>query len=705
MTTTNFDSGSLVTNTSVTSATYSGWTFGASSAIDFANANFGEVNVLLNQSGGRSIVLNYNGANVTDFYFKSSDGSDFQLNSFKIDNGPNGASSTFIIVGYRDNASIAPPEAVNLANTKATGNVSYTQQSNATPEYSGLLTFNSAFNNVDEIRFFFSSPVELTIDDIDISAAVVPPTITSATYDASTNSLVVTGTNMTATSGTLNDIDVSKLTLTGQGGATYTLTSSNVEITSATQFTVALNAADQINVEGLLNKDGTASVGATTYNIAAAADWNPAQTGNADATGNAITVSNAQTPAITSTTYDASTGSLTVTGSNLVKASGAINDIDASKLTFTGEGGATYTLTDSADVEITSGTAFTVTLSSIDKAVVNQIINKNGTSSTGATTYNLAAADDWNTVIGNIDISDTTGNGMTVSNVVAPAITSATYDAITGALVVTGSGFLKASGTANDIDASKFTLTGEGGSTYALTDSANVEITSGTAFTVTLGSTDKAAVNQIINKNGTSSTGATTYNLAAAENWAAGADALVNVVDATGNGITASNVTVPAITSATYDASTGALVVTGSGFLKASGSANDIDASKLMFTGEGSATYTLTDSNDVEITSGTAFTVTLSSTDKAAVNQIINKNGTSSTSATAYNLAAAENWAAGADAAVTVADLTGNGITASNVAIPVMTSATFDYSSNVLTVTGSGFCKKAAPIMTSIFPN
>jgi hypothetical protein len=43
----------------------------------------------------------------------------------------------------------------------------------------------------------------------------------------------------------------------------------------------------------------------------------------------------------------------------------------------------TYTLTDSADVEITSGTAFTVTLSSTDKAAVNQIINKNGTSSTG----------------------------------------------------------------------------------------------------------------------------------------------------------------------------------------------------------------------------------------------------------------------------------------------------------------------------------
>jgi hypothetical protein len=82
---------------------------------------------------------------------------------------------------------------------------------------------------------------------------------------------------------------------------------------------------------------------------------------------------------------------------------------------------------------------------------------------------------------------------------------------------------LKASGAANDIDASKFTFTGEGGSTYTLTDSADVEITSGTAFTITLSATDKAAVNQFINKNGTSSASGTTYNLAAAEDWAAGA--------------------------------------------------------------------------------------------------------------------------------------------------------------------------------------
>ncbi len=104
------------------------------------------------------------------------------------------------------------------------------------------------------------------------------------------------------------------------------------------------------------------------------------------------------------------------------------------------------------------------------------------------------------------DTSDT-ANGITVSNVAVPAITRATYDASTGALVVTGTGFTHLTGATNDIVANKFTLTGEGGATYTLTDTANVEITSGTSFTLTLSATDKAGVNLIENKNGTSSTG------------------------------------------------------------------------------------------------------------------------------------------------------------------------------------------------------
>ncbi|WP_374484784.1 autotransporter-associated beta strand repeat-containing protein [Zoogloea sp.] len=487
----------------------------------------------------------------------------------------------------------------------------------------------------------------------------VAPTLTSATYDASTGTLVVTGSSMT----TGDTIDVSKLTLTGQGGNTYTLTSSNVTASSSTSFSVTLNAADKLAVNGLLNKNGTSSVGGTTFNLAGATSWDATQSAPADTTGNGITVSNVTSPTITSATYDSSTHVLTVTGNNLVRTVGATNDITVSKLTLTGEGGSTYALT-SSDVEVTSATGFSVTLNATDRAAVEQFFNKNGTSSTGGTSYNLAAADDWNSVINNTDTSVVTA-AVTVSNVAVPAITSATYNANTGTLVVTGTGFLSKSGATNDIVANKFTFTGEGGSTYTLTDSSNVEITSGTSFTLTLSATDKAAINQIINKNGTSSSSGTTYNLAAAEDWAAGADAAVVVADTTGNGITVSNVAAPTITSATYDASTGALVVTGTGFLKLSGATNDIVANKFTFTGEGGSTYTLTDSSNVEITSGTSFTLTLSATDKAALNQVLNKNGTSSSGGTTYNLAAAEDWVAGADAAVVIADST-NGITVSN---------------------------------------
>ena len=367
------------------------------------------------------------------------------------------------------------------------------------------------------------------------------PSITSGTYDASTGILTVTGTNMAATGGGYNDIDVSKLTLTGQGGNTYTLTSANVEITSSTSFSVTLNSTDQLNVNGLLNKNGTSSVYGTTYNVAGAAGWNVAASSAADTTGNGVIVTNVTSPAITSATFNAMTGVLTVSGSNLVKQVGATNDITVSTLTIAGEGGSgsAYTLT-SADVEIASGSTFSVTLNATDLAYINQILNKNGTSSSGGSTYNLAAVDDWNTVIGNTNISDST-NGITVSNVTVPSITSATYDGNTGVLVVTGTGFTQSSGATNDIVANRFTFTGNAGATRTLTDTANAEITSGTRFTLTLSATDKAAVNLLLNQNGTSSSGATTYNLAAAEDWAAGADAAVVVADLTGNGITVSN--------------------------------------------------------------------------------------------------------------------------------------------------------------------
>src|SRR6185437_4554637 len=387
---------------------------------------------------------------------------------------------------------------------------------------------------------------------------------------------------------------------------------------------------------------------------------------DADLTGNGITVSNVPVPAISSATYDASTGSLVVAGTGFQSMSGATNDIVASKLTFTGEGGATYTLTDTSNVDITSATSFTIDPSATDEAGIAAIVNKNGTSSSGGAAYNLAAAQGWDAGDGGVSDADLTGNGITVSNVPVPAITSSTYDASSGALVVTGTEFLSLNGATNDIVASKLTFTGDGGATYTLTDTANVDITSATTFTIELSATDKAGLAAIVNKNGASSTGGTTYNLAAAQGWDAG-DGGAADADLTGNGITVSNVPVPAIISATYDAASGTLVVTGTDLLSLNGSNNDIVAAKLTLTGDGGATYTLTNTANVDVSSGTSFTLTLSATDRAGVDLILNKDGTSSIGGTTYNLAAAQGWDAGADASVLISDTTGNGVAARNV--------------------------------------
>jgi hypothetical protein len=298
----------------------------------------------------------------------------------------------------------------------------------------------------------------------------------------------------------------------------------------------------------MVNVPGAASLGGTRMRVVNNADDGtppPPNSGSdlffGEAEDYSITVIDLLPPTITSATYNASTGVLAVTCTNVTAGS----TIAVNKLTLTGEGPSGYMLT-TANVSASSSTAFSVTLNATDRANVDPMLNKNGMSSTSGTTYNLAAADDWDSNFTTGDTTDAT-NPVTVSGVPAPTITSVTYDASTGVLAVTGTGFLKKAGATNDIDVSMLTIRGEGGGTRALTSTSDVEITSATAFTVTLAVADRTAVDLLINHNGTSSLDSTTYNLAAAEDWAVGADPAVVVADATGNGITASNVAEPEI--------------------------------------------------------------------------------------------------------------------------------------------------------------
>ena len=118
-------------------------------------------------------------------------------------------------------------------------------------------------------------------------------TISSATYNASTGNLVVTGTNLVANAGAANDIDVSKFTITGQGAHTYTLTTAtDVEITSSTQFIISLNSKDKSEVKKLLNKNGKLAQDGTAFNLAVATGWCTAFSASpADLTANSIVVS------------------------------------------------------------------------------------------------------------------------------------------------------------------------------------------------------------------------------------------------------------------------------------------------------------------------------------------------------------------------------------------------------------------------------
>ncbi|WP_344800227.1 hypothetical protein, partial [Litoribacillus peritrichatus] len=57
--------------------------------------------------------------------------------------------------------------------------------------------------------------------------------------------------------GATNDVDLTKLTISGEASGTRILTTTNVEITDETSFSVTLNSADKTAVNALLNVNGT----------------------------------------------------------------------------------------------------------------------------------------------------------------------------------------------------------------------------------------------------------------------------------------------------------------------------------------------------------------------------------------------------------------------------------------------------------------
>lgn len=163
----------------------------------------------------------------------------------------------------------------------------------------------------------------------------------------------------------------------------------------------------------------------------------------------------------------------------------------------------------------------------------------------------------------------------------------------------------------------------------------------------------------------------------------------VYAVDASGNVSAASSGTItlvasPAITSAMYDASTGQLVLTGTNLRAVSGANNDVTAGKLVIR-VGNEAYRLTNTANVEIQNSTTVQVTLSATDQARVNHMMNEDGADSMSLDVYYLDADSDWNGSGSLAAT-----GKPITVSNRG-PAVTGAVFDRTTDTVTLYGTGF--------------
>jgi hypothetical protein len=244
---------------------------------------------------------------------------------------------------------------------------------------------------------------------------------------------------------------------------------------------------------------------------------------------------------ITSASYNASNGELTINGSGFNTPGSVFPD----SITIRGLNSVSYTLT-SATPTINAGNPSTIVLpiEGIDRAYMNALFDLDGTTASNSDPYYLDVADGWhNSMAAQTDLV------ITVSSYAPPSITSATYDASTGELIVAGARFASDVGANNDIDPSKLTITGEAAGTITLSSTSGVEVTSHDEFTITLVDPDRSSVEGLLHINGTQSEDATNYDLTGAEDWNAasnGTDA-----DGPGNTITVSNVPLVASASVT----------------------------------------------------------------------------------------------------------------------------------------------------------
>lgn len=105
----------------------------------------------------------------------------------------------------------------------------------------------------------------------------------------------------------------------------------------------------------------------------------------------------------------------------------------------------------------------------------------------------------------------------------------------------------------------------------------------------------------------------------------------------------------PSISTVAYDYQTGEITFSGTYFASQIGANNDLVANSFTAVGEGTGTYTLASSSNVDITSLTTAAFTVSDDDRLALNALWNKNGgTADDTSSPLQLNVADDWMAAA---------------------------------------------------------
>ncbi len=468
------------------------------------------------------------------------------------------------------------------------------------------------------------------------------PAITGASYHVGTALLTVQGTHLaSATQAQIQTIKVYDLVLssyiadgTATGPDSRGLAKGKYRLHSAgTALWLYLTDDDKATLNG---KTGMDSNGLKDGLLTSTGTWAGLDTAKA------LTVSG--NPAITGASYHVGTALLTLQGTDLASATQAqIQTITVDGLVLS-----SYTADEDATGPNSNnlakgkyrikndGTAIWLKLTDDDKATLN---GKDGMDSNGLKD-------------GLLSVGTGAWAGLDTAKALAvsghpPAITSATYNAITGVLVITGTN-LPAAVAGWDFRKLRF-VAGNGAKstpllrhrTTSYTDAATGSAASATSLTITLKGHEKRKARAILVKNGDSDANGA-YNLEAAAGFAGGSAA-----DTT-NPITVSGY-VSSIRDVYYNVNTGVLLITGSELPE---TVEDWDFSKLTIVSVDDKKYTLPQHATAgentatgSAASITSVTITLSGSVKAKVNAILVKVGKSADGY--YNLEAAAGFVTG----------------------------------------------------------